>query len=291
MTTPGFDVFVSYPHQDKGTADAVCAKLEAEGIRCWIAPRDIAPSKEWAEAIVDAIDKCRVMVLIFSAHANRSKQVHREVQQAFDGEKPVVPFRIEDVQLEKALRYYVGPVHWLDALTPPLEQHLKGLTASVRGLIDAASIATEADGGARQQRKPSEASPRANISGQKPPWLGRRNLAVILIIIGFIGLAAFFVVPNSPIPDQIQSTPSPASLTQPLFATDAICKNGSVAEKARLAVVAKHRDNPSAYLLQGITPQSSGQGACFFQTYSTSFGFQVLGSCCGPGSNFDIRAY
>jgi hypothetical protein len=99
MTSPGFDVFISYPHQNKGTADVVCEVLEGEGIRCWIAPRDIAPSTEWAEAIVDAIDGCRVMVLIFSAHANRSKQVHREVQQAFDGEKPVVPFRIEDVAL------------------------------------------------------------------------------------------------------------------------------------------------------------------------------------------------
>jgi len=87
-----FDVFLSYPHQDKTTADAACAKLEAEGIRCWIAPRDIAPSAEWAASIVEAIESCRVMVLIFSAHTNRSKQVQREVQQAFDREKPVVPF-------------------------------------------------------------------------------------------------------------------------------------------------------------------------------------------------------
>jgi hypothetical protein len=38
-----FDVFISYSHQDKPTADAACATLEAEGIRCWIAPRDVAP--------------------------------------------------------------------------------------------------------------------------------------------------------------------------------------------------------------------------------------------------------
>jgi hypothetical protein len=34
------DVFISYPHQEKATADAVCARLENEDIRCWIAPRD-----------------------------------------------------------------------------------------------------------------------------------------------------------------------------------------------------------------------------------------------------------
>jgi hypothetical protein len=130
-----FDVFISYPHQEKTTADAVCAKLEAESIRCWIAPRDIAPSAEWAGAIVEAIDQCRLMVLIFSAHANRSKQVRREVQQAFDAEKPIVPFRIENVSPEKSLRYYMGPVHWLDALTPPIEKHLEKLTISVQALV------------------------------------------------------------------------------------------------------------------------------------------------------------
>lgn len=130
-----FDVFISYPHQDKSTADAVCAALEADGVRCWIAPRDVAPGAEWASSIVTAINRCRVMVLIFSSSANQSKQIHREVQQAFDKEKPVVPFRIEDVAPEDSLSYYMGPVHWLDALTPPLEKHLLRLVESVHGFL------------------------------------------------------------------------------------------------------------------------------------------------------------
>jgi hypothetical protein len=129
-----FDVFISYPHQDKPIADGACAKLEASGIRCWIAPRDVPPGKEWAAAIIDAIDHSRVMVLIFSSGANQSKQVHREVQRAFDREVPVVPLRIENVAPEKSLAYYMGPVHWLDALTPPLEKHLQQLAESVRAL-------------------------------------------------------------------------------------------------------------------------------------------------------------
>jgi hypothetical protein len=50
-----FDVFISYPHQDKATADAACATLEAAGVRCWIAPRDVTPGMDWSECIVDAI--------------------------------------------------------------------------------------------------------------------------------------------------------------------------------------------------------------------------------------------
>ena len=44
------DVFLSHSHADKVYADAICHRLEAGGIRCWVAPRDIRPSEDWAEA-------------------------------------------------------------------------------------------------------------------------------------------------------------------------------------------------------------------------------------------------
>ena len=130
-----FDVFISYAHDDKVAADAVCATLERAGIRCWIAPRDVAPGAEWAAAIVDAIDRSRAMVLVFSSRANYSQQILREVQRAFDRGVSVVPFRIEDVGPAKSLAYYMGPVHWLDALTPPFEAHLEKLVVSIGGFL------------------------------------------------------------------------------------------------------------------------------------------------------------
>ncbi len=66
------DVFISYSNHDKPTADAICAALEANGIRCWIAPRDILPGSDWGEAIIDAIHACRAMLLIFSSSSNAS---------------------------------------------------------------------------------------------------------------------------------------------------------------------------------------------------------------------------
>jgi formylglycine-generating enzyme required for sulfatase activity len=155
-----FDVFISYASQDKATADAACAKLEADGIRCWIAPRDVPPGAEWAGAIVDAIDNCRAMVLIFSSSANGSKQIHREVQRAFDREVPVVPFRIENIAPEKSLAYYMGPVHWLDALTLPLERHLQKLVVSVKPFtqINAGGAKSVEEVGAKgaEARRPAE---------------------------------------------------------------------------------------------------------------------------------------
>jgi uncharacterized membrane protein YeaQ/YmgE (transglycosylase-associated protein family) len=130
-----FDVFISYPHQDKTIADAACAKLEAQGIRCWIAPRDIVHGMDWGEAIVDAINGAKVMVLIFSGHANASPQIKREVERAVHRGIAIVPVRVENVTPTKSLEYFISTAHWLDAITPPLERHLKQLAVSVKTLM------------------------------------------------------------------------------------------------------------------------------------------------------------
>src|ERR1700732_243968 len=115
-----YDAFISYSNLDKVQADATCAVLEASGIRCWIAPRDIVPGAEWGEAIILAINQCRVVILIFSSNANESPQIRREVERAVSKGIPVVPVRIEDIVPTDALAYFMDSVHWLDALTPPL---------------------------------------------------------------------------------------------------------------------------------------------------------------------------
>jgi uncharacterized membrane protein YeaQ/YmgE (transglycosylase-associated protein family) len=137
-----FDAFVSYSQQDKAYADAACAKLEAEGIRCWIAPRDIVHGMDWGEAIIDAIRGAKVMVLIFSAHANASPQIKREVERAVHRGIAIVPVRVEDVTPTKSLEYFISSAHWLDAITPPLEMHLKQLAVSVKTLVQMAPDGT-----------------------------------------------------------------------------------------------------------------------------------------------------
>ncbi len=126
------DVFISHSAKDKATADAVCAMLETEGIRCWIAPRDVLPSMEWGEAIIDAIEQCRIMVLVFTANANDSPQIRREIERAVNRGVAILPLRVEDVLPGKALEYFIGNVHWLDALTPPFEAHLKSLAGTIK---------------------------------------------------------------------------------------------------------------------------------------------------------------
>jgi uncharacterized RDD family membrane protein YckC len=139
------DLFISYSAHDKPIADAVCAALEAERIRCWIAPRDVLPGIPYAEALIDAINGSRILVLLVSSNSNHSPQVMREVERAVSKGILIVPFRIEDVQLCKEMEYYISTPHWLDALTAPMEEHLVRL-AQTASMLLAREPPTEAPG-------------------------------------------------------------------------------------------------------------------------------------------------
>src|SRR5438093_3419360 len=130
------EVFISHSSQDKPIADAVCNGLETATIRCWMAPRDVQPGRSFAGEISRAIQRSKVMVLIFSAHSNTSEQVLREVQLAANSHLHIIQFRIQDVLPNDDLEYYLSTPHWLDALTPPLERHLDRLERSIKTLLE-----------------------------------------------------------------------------------------------------------------------------------------------------------
>ncbi len=129
------DIFISYSSHDKPVADGLCAALEAEKIRCWIAPRDILPGMNYAELLVDAINDARIVILVLSSYSNASEQVLREAERAVSCGKIIIPFRIQEVSLSPAMQYYVSTTHWLDAVTPPIEHHFSELAETVRILL------------------------------------------------------------------------------------------------------------------------------------------------------------
>jgi formylglycine-generating enzyme required for sulfatase activity len=134
-TDMAHDVFISYSIKDKNVADAVCSIMEKNGIRCWFAPRDITPGLPFAEAIIDGIKGSKVFVLVYSSNSNQSHQVIKEVDRAVHHGLAIIPLRLEDVPMSKQLEYYVSDVHWLDALTPPLEKHINKLCKVVQMLL------------------------------------------------------------------------------------------------------------------------------------------------------------
>ncbi|HET6496246.1 MAG TPA: AAA family ATPase, partial [Thermoleophilia bacterium] len=154
-------VFISHAAPDKTTAEAVCRALEDAGVPCWIAPRDVLAGTRYAEAIVGAVRESQTFVLVFSTAANASAQVEREVDRAASLGLPIVPFRIEEVVPSSSLEYYLAGQHWLDAVAPPLEEHLAGLVTAVRSLTaaiaeDAGNLGAPAHGeGAENRGVPS----------------------------------------------------------------------------------------------------------------------------------------
>jgi TIR domain len=130
------DVFISYAAEDKTVADAICAVLERRNVRCWIAPRDVAAGSDYASAIVDAIREAKVLVLVFSSHANDSPHVRREVERAVSNGIAILPFRIEDVLPSTSLEYFISDAHWLDAITPPVEAHLENLAETTAFVVE-----------------------------------------------------------------------------------------------------------------------------------------------------------
>ena len=129
------DIFVSHSNKDKIAADAVVAHLERDGLRCWCAPRDILAGVSWASSIVQGINNCKAMVVIFSANANQSDHIRREVERAVNHGIPIVPVRIEDVLPQGDLEYFLSSSHWMDAISAPVERHFDELAQQLRALL------------------------------------------------------------------------------------------------------------------------------------------------------------
>ena len=57
-------VFLSHSSIDASLAAQLCDRLEAQGITCWIAPRDITPGRPFAEECVRGIEQCDSFILL-----------------------------------------------------------------------------------------------------------------------------------------------------------------------------------------------------------------------------------
>jgi non-specific serine/threonine protein kinase len=90
---------------------------------------------DWSEAIIEAIEASRVMVLVLSHASNESPQVKREIERAVHHRMPIVPFRVEEVFPSGAMEYFLSTPHWLNATSQP-EQHLEMLAAHVLRMLN-----------------------------------------------------------------------------------------------------------------------------------------------------------
>lgn len=126
-------VFISHSSRDAQIANAICHHLEADGIPCWIAPRDIH-QQDWAASIMAGIRGSDVFVVILSQNSIPSNEVMKEVAEATRVCEYILPFKIDKELLTDGMQYHLGHIHWLDAVTPPMEKRILELRDKIQGL-------------------------------------------------------------------------------------------------------------------------------------------------------------
>src|SRR5579871_5902404 len=146
-------VFVSHASADRAFAEALASYLEVRGIRCWIAPRDVAPGALYAEAIVNAISEAPALVLVLSESSVASAHVGKELERASSKRRPIFAIRLDQAQLTPAFEYFLSESQWIEV--PAL-----GREAAFARLADALRRPGAAPAGA--------ASPRAVPPAARP---------------------------------------------------------------------------------------------------------------------------
>ena len=189
------DALISYSSKDKHHADAICNRLESKGIRCWIAPRDVGLG-EYAASIVSAIEASKVMILVYSTNADTSHQVKREVERAVSKGVTIIPVRIDNTEMSKSIEYYVSSVHWIDAMTPPFEQHIDKLVTDLKRLLGRDQVA--------------EKLPKRKKGGKK---IQRLILILGVLVVGLAGLALWLnrETPDNPVVENPETPDFPGT--------------------------------------------------------------------------------
>jgi TIR domain/YARHG domain len=204
------DVFVSHSVKDKVVADSIVARLEAESVSCWIAPRDVVPGADWGESIIDAIESSRIMILIFSRNADASPQIKREVERAVNKGVYIIPFRVDDIPPTKSLEYFISTSQWMDAFSPPLERHLANLAKTVQAVLKRAPLS--AANVPAQPEKPSIPQPPIRPSGRKSILIATAIAALLIV-----GSAGWYLVQKKKgSPEKPAMTPIGSSTPVPI---------------------------------------------------------------------------
>lgn len=174
------DVFISHCARDRAVAEAACDAIERAGHLCWLAPRDIGTADEPAAASFAAISRSKVFLLILSSESADSKQAAREAERARLAGLAIVPLRIEAVEPGEGLHYQIADAVPVEAVQPPLDNHLAHLTAIVGRMLE---------GGEGAPLRPLTLPPQ-KLAGTRrplPAWLP-------IAVAGAVGLAAIALV-------------------------------------------------------------------------------------------------
>lgn len=130
----GHHVFISYKVEEFDQALWVKNHLEENGVSCWMAPMSIRGGMSYAQEIPKAIADSSVFVLILSEKAQASKWVPRELDQAINCGKVIMPFVLEDCPLRNDFSFYLTNVQRYDAFRD-MEGTMQRMTRDIQKML------------------------------------------------------------------------------------------------------------------------------------------------------------
>jgi hypothetical protein len=93
-SSAGRHVFISYSRTDQAYVDHLVEHLGDAGIPTWI-DKTIDYGDRWHEVIEEKVDSCAAMVVVMTPAAKASTWVEREIQEAEDEGKTILPLLLD----------------------------------------------------------------------------------------------------------------------------------------------------------------------------------------------------
>jgi TolB-like protein len=134
-------VFVSHASEDAAIAKSLVTALEQQGLTCWIAPRDVAPGSLYADQIIGAINKAKVVALILSKDALASPHVSREIERASSKRRPIITLRADPSELTPAFEYFLSESQWIDVAAEGRHKAFGKAVTAIRQHVEGAAEA------------------------------------------------------------------------------------------------------------------------------------------------------
>ena len=135
-----YDVFISHSRRDyvdenynviPGNAIAEIQNVfDENGITYWFDKDGIYSGQEFIEIITGAIAESKMLIFISSKHSNESMWTAGEIFEALDGEKAIIPVKIDNCQYNKKFKLLIRPLDYIDYQENP-QNALKDLLRAI----------------------------------------------------------------------------------------------------------------------------------------------------------------
>jgi TolB-like protein/cytochrome c-type biogenesis protein CcmH/NrfG len=104
------DIFISYSSKDREKAEQLTELLASAGLSVWIDQSALNAAASWSKEIVQAINGCKVFVVLLSPSSLESHNVIKEVSLASEKRKKILPLDLEPVTLNEDLEYQLAGI-------------------------------------------------------------------------------------------------------------------------------------------------------------------------------------